>query len=163
MLKELTVNQAQNNNKVKGIKFISTYSIPEQDVAFERNGLWEFKDKYESFDFELGYIWIYRIEFEDEIFLIPSTEVVELEVRDLKNKDYTKQQWDKKITTDGYVDEISKDGDYVQTAKILYGINEPVKKIADQADYDKDWIATQKRMERFFRQRKSGNGTSGLS
>ncbi len=130
------------------IKFIEDYQV--DDLIFERNGVWDFLDKYETLseglcEIEcLEFIFMYRIEFEGEILHIPGTYLVEIE--GVINKDYTKSQYEQFVTKDAYV----KDGDYVKASKEILGVDEPVKDRADQCDYPPGWERINKETQKLY-------------
>jgi len=137
------------------IKFISDFVSGE--VTFERNGIWEYIDKYETLlpiscdnDCE-RFIWIYKVTFENIEYLINGDYVVEIDY--VINKDYTKSQWDKFIMKDILVE----DGDYVKEWIRATGINKPVKDVTDQCDYNPRWKSLQKQIEK-----KYGNDSGGF-
>ena len=151
------LNQDLNHEEVKKIKFTDTYTI--DNIGFERNSVWEYYDKYETINYGDGdeFILMYRIKIGDDFYKIPEDVVVEFD--ETYNKDYTKEQWRKKITTDAMV----KDGNYVKAWRETYGINEPVKPIADQNDYNWKWTELRRRMEEFYKIKAYSDGADSIS
>ena len=124
------------------IKFHEDYNI--NGVTFTRNAVYEYVDKHEEYDGD--WVWIYRVDVNGIRYSIDGEYVVEIDEKD--NNDYTWDEWKKKVTTDAMV----KDGDYVSHWKRINGINEPVKKTAEQTDYDSTWRKTEQRARKHYRE-----------
>jgi len=151
MLKELYLHLNNRNNKVNLIKFISDYVI--DNLIFERNGVWEYKDKIRTTivpdcgDDCLSVTgFVYRIEMNGKLYNIPESEVVVLQSRDIINKDYTKSQWNKDKSKDALVE----DGNYVKANMETFGMEKPVKDIQDQSDYDGRWKEIKRKMDQYL-------------
>lgn len=155
MLKEYIVNNLQNHKEVSKIKFTSDFSI--DGVTFIRNSVWDYIDKHEEIVYddcqECSPFWdiIYRVQTSEGVYRVSGYIVVEVDDVGRYNKDYTKEEWDKKITTDALV----KDGDYVSAWRKTYNINKPVKDREDQTDYGSEWKETKKRMDSELNQQTS--------
>jgi hypothetical protein len=129
------------------IKFISDYV--KDDILIQRNSIYEYVDKREvliteeceaecsKFGFE------YKIEYEGELIYVGSDYIVELSAIPY-NPDYTPEDFIKEMTKDALV----KDGDYVKIWEETFGINKPVKEVADQSDYTGEWKALQKEIDK---------------
>jgi hypothetical protein len=136
---------------MKVVKFHEDYQAEEH--VFTRNSMWEFLDKQEELDDSMCdedcnyYEWKYRIKVKDRIFSVPGEYLVEINV--FFNKDYTEEKWREFITKDQLVE----DGDYVKAWIETFGINKPVKSIADQCDYPPAYKRLQKQIDE-----KYGNG-----
>ena len=137
---------------MKLIKFISDYV--EEDILIQRNSIYEYVDKREVLindeceDECLRFGFEYKIEYEGELIYVGCDYIVELSIIP-HNPDYTLEDFIKKMIKDALV----KDGDYVKVWEKTFGINKPVKKVADQCDYNGEWKALQKEIDK-----KYGNG-----
>lgn len=134
------------------IKFISDYVSG--DILIQRNSIYEYIDKREvviNDDCEdecLRFGFEYKIEYDNELIYVGSDYIVELtEVP--YNPDYTPEDFEKKMTKDA----LAKDGNFVKAWEDTFGINKPVKKVADQNDYTGEWRSLQKDIDK-----KYGNG-----
>lgn len=142
------------------IKFTDDYAV--EDVIFQRNSRWDYYDKREELVYSNNdpssswFMWVYRIKENDKFYTIPGDRIVEYE--ETYNKDYTKEEWNKKIHKDAMV----KDGNYVKAWKKSYGIANPVKSRSDQNDYNWKWRDLSRRMERLNREKSQKTGSPGI-
>ena len=131
------------------IKFHNDYTV--DGITFPRNSEWEYYDKHNELVIDdcldcSNWETIYRIQTDYGLHQIEGHYVIELDDTSRYNKDYTHEEWNKKITTDSLVE----DGDYVRKWKETYNINKPVKDGAEQTDYGREWTKTKKRMDEYI-------------
>ena len=143
----------QHHSKMAKLKFIDNCQVEEN--VFVRNGVWEYIDKYETYlpiscDNDCArFVFMYKIQVDqlNKVLTVSGDYIAEID--GVINKDYTKEEWNAFITKDYLVE----DGDYVKAWKETFNINDPVKDVTDQCDYNPAWKRLQVQIDKEY-----GNG-----